>query len=255
MRILIGLVLFFAAFQFNEKLADARPLSEIQKSGVIKIAVDGSTPGFNYFQGKELTGFEIDLSKEIAKKLGVQVEWVVQPFNTLLVAVNQERFDLIATSFAITPERMKAVDFTSPHYCTGAIIVSKPHGPKTGKDLAGKVVVVPVGTVYLEPLKKISGIKEIRTVPSETDGLQNLLSGRADAWVTEQFVALEAIKRHSKTQINTGEVILPQKNAMVVSKGNSTLQTEVNRALQALLKDGTYQKLSLKYFGKDIRCP
>jgi polar amino acid transport system substrate-binding protein len=187
--------------------------------------------------------------------MGVQVQWVVQPFNTLLVAVNQDRFDLIATSFAVTPERMKAVDFVSPHYCTGATIVSKPNGPKTEKDLIGKVVVVPVGTVYSEPLKKISGIKEIRTVPNETDGLQNLLSGRADAWVTEQFVAFEAVKKHRATRIDTGEVILKQKNAMVVAKGNSTLLETVDRELKSLLKDGTYHRLSLKYFDKDIRCP
>ncbi len=172
----------------------ARDLAEIKKSGVIRIAADGATPPFNYFKGKDLVGLEVDLANEIAKRLGLKAEWKIQPFNTLLIAINQDQFDLIATSHAKNEARAKVIDFVAPHYCTGAVIVSKPGGPKTAKDLIGKTVVVPVGTVYHERLKAIPGIKEIRTVPNETDGLQNLLGDRANAWVTEKFVALEAVK-------------------------------------------------------------
>ncbi len=109
--------------------ADARTLEQIKRAGVIRVAADGMTPPFNYYKnGKELVGFEVDLANELAKRLGVKVQWVVQPFNTLLVGIAQDRFDLIATSFAVTPARQEAVDFVAPHYCTGAIIVSKPTG-------------------------------------------------------------------------------------------------------------------------------
>jgi polar amino acid transport system substrate-binding protein len=63
-------------------LTEARMLDEIRKSGSLKIAVDGSTPGFNYFEGKKLTGFEVELAEEIAKNMGLKVEWIVQPFNS-----------------------------------------------------------------------------------------------------------------------------------------------------------------------------
>lgn len=99
--------------------AQARTLDEIKKSGVIKIAADGATPPFNYFKGDQLVGFEVDLANEIAKRLGVKAEWVVQPFNTLLVAIKDDRFDLIATSHAKTNARAAVVDFIEPHYCTG----------------------------------------------------------------------------------------------------------------------------------------
>lgn len=233
----------------------ARDLETIQKTKTIKIAVDGMTPPFNYYKGKDLVGFEIDLAQEIAKRVGAgKVEWVVQPFNTLLVALGQDRFDLIATSHAITEQRKQVVDFADPHYCTGTVLVSKPGGPKNAKQLVGKTVVVPVGTVYHEQLKKIPGIAEIRTVPNETDGLQNLLAGRADAWATEQFVALEAVGKHKDAKLGVGEVLQPQENAMVVAKGNDGLRTAVNGALKELLKNGTYAKLSKKYFERDIRC-
>lgn len=236
------------------QIANSRTLEEIQKSGMMKIAADGATPPFNYYKGKDLVGFEVDLGNEVAKRLGVKAEWVVQPFNTLLIGVNDNRFDLIATSHAITPKRAEVVDFITPHYCTGASIVSKVGGPKTAADLKDKVVVVPVGTVYYEKLKTIPGIKEIRTVPNETDGLQNLLAGRADAWVTEKFVAKEAINSHKDVKLQLGEVILPQQNAMVVAKGNVSLKKVVDEQLKKMLADGTYAAYDKKYFDEDIRC-
>ena len=216
MQILFSFFLIIAI----SSLAEARTLDEINKSGELRIAVDGATPGFNYYEGKKLTGFEVELAGEIGKRMGLKVEWIVQPFNSLLVAVNQDRFDLIATSFTMTPARAEVVDFIKPHYCTGSVIVSKTNGPKTASALKGKVVVVPVGTVYFDHLKALPGIQEVRTVPDEASGLQSLLGDRADAWVTEQFVAIKAIQAHKKEGIGLGEMLQSQKNAMVVAKGN-----------------------------------
>lgn len=250
-----GFIAVLAALTGLTGIAQGRGLEAVRTSGVLRVAADGMTPPFNYYKGKDLVGFEIELAEAMAKKMGAKkVEWVVQPFNTLLVAVNQDRFDLIATSHAINEKRLKVVDFTEPHYCTGAHIVAKPGGPRTAADLSGKVVVVPVGTVYYDKLKTMPGIKEVRTVPAETDGLQNLLSGRADAWVTDGFVAYEAQKKHGKGKLVVGDDILPQRNAMVVAKGNGELRKAANEALAALMKDGTYKRLSMKYFGRDIRC-
>jgi polar amino acid transport system substrate-binding protein len=128
------------------------------------------------------------------------------------------------------------------------------NGPKTSSDLKGKVVAVPVGTVYIDHLKAIPGIKEVRTVPNETSGLHSLLGDRADAWVTEQFVAIKAVQARKQDGLSVGEMLQSQKNAMVVSKGNTILQQAINQELQKLLKDGTYARLSQKYFERDIRC-
>src|SRR5438477_796583 len=88
--------------------SSARSLEAIEKTKTIKVAVDGETPSFNAYKGTELVGFEIDIVKEIARKRNWKIEWVVKPFNTLIVALNQDRFDFIATGHAITPERQKA---------------------------------------------------------------------------------------------------------------------------------------------------
>lgn len=254
-QLLIGFGMALLVLTCATSSASARTLSEIKKSGVLRVAVDGATPSFNFYRGKELVGFEIDLIQEFVSKLGLKVEWTVQPFNTLLVAIGQDRFDLIATSHAITPARSKVVDFIDPHYCTGAVIVSRPGGPKTEKDLNGKVVVVAVGTVYFDYLKTLPSIKETRTVPDETSGLQNLLGERADAWVTEQFVAYGALKAHPDKNLILGDRLITQINAMAVAKGNAELQKIINQELHSVLKNGVYKKLSQKYFDRDIRCP
>lgn len=242
------------ALVFSLASAQARTLEQIKKAGVIRVAVDGDTPPFNYFKGKDLVGFDVDVAQEFANRLGVKVEWVAQSFNTLLVALNQDRFDVIATAHTITPARQKVVDFLRPHYCTGVVIVSKPGGPKTSKELVGKTISVPVGTVYYDKLKTVPGIKQILTVPSETDAMQGMLSGRADAWATDQFVALDAIAKLKNQKLEVGETLMAQQNAMVVSKGNTSLLAELNKQLDAIFKDHTYDKLEKKYFTQDIRC-
>ncbi len=232
----------------------ARPLDVIKKSGVLRVAVDGETPGFNFFKGKKLTGFEVDLAALMAKSLGLQIQWTVQPFNTLLVGLAADRFDVIATSHAITAERDKVADFLTPHYCTGAVIVSKKGGPKTEKELSGKVVVVPVGTTYYNYLKKNASIKDVKTLPNENAGLQDLTAGKADAWVTEQFVAYHALKAHPQEHLQIGDILFSQENAMVVAQGNTSLKSTLDGALNKLLADGNYIHLSEKYFKRDIRC-
>ena len=103
----------------------ARTFDEIKSSGKIIIATEGAYPPFNYFQGSQLTGFEVDLGNAIAKKMGLQVEWKALSFDALLAGLRQDRWDVVIASFGITEERAKAVTFTQPHYCSGGVIVSR----------------------------------------------------------------------------------------------------------------------------------
>lgn len=236
-------------------LAEARSLTDIKKSGVLRVAVDGNTPGFNFYKNGVLTGLEVDLAQIIAARMGLKVEWTVQPFNTLLIALRQDRFDLIAGSHTVTSQRQQLVDFINPHYCNGANIVTKIGGPKTAPDLKGKTVAVAVGTVYYDKLTSISGIKKIMTMPGENHGFMALLNNRADAWVTEKPMAISAINSSPhKNELVIGDEILYQVNAMTVAKGNKELQEVINEKLSAIMADGTYNKLMQQYFSEDICC-
>jgi polar amino acid transport system substrate-binding protein len=234
----------------------ARDLLTIKKAGTILVGTEGAFPPMNFFKGKELTGFEIDLTNAVAKNLGLKTEWKVLSFDALLPALGQGRFDLVAASHTITDERAKAVDFLNPEYCTDGVFVTKVGGPKTVADLAGKKVGAGIGSTNLQVLSTIKGIKpdDIKSFPKDLDALQALIAGRIDAWSTDRWPAQDAVKANPKANLVVGAVIYVQRNAMAVSKGNTALRDALNAGLAAVMKDGSYAKLSKKWFGQDIRC-
>jgi polar amino acid transport system substrate-binding protein len=161
---------------------------------------------------------------------------------------------MVIASFAITPERSKAVDFTAPHYCTGGIIVTKNPAIKTPADLAGKVVAVQTGTTYLEAVKKLPGVKTVKNFPKDTDARAALVAGRVDAWVTDKFVAKEALDSAPKDGLKMGDFVFQEKVATAVKKGNASLVAAIDKALAEIMADGTYEAISKKYLNEDIRC-
>lgn len=235
--------------------AGARDLNEIKQSGTIRIATEGATPPFNYFKDGKLMGFDVDVGNAIAAKLGLNPEWVTLPFDSLLVGLDQGRYDFVVAGHGITPEREKAVDFSNPYVCSGAAIVSKKGGPLTVADLSGKTVGVQVGTTYLEAVQKVSSVGEVKTFPKDTDALQNLLAGRTDVWVSDELTAVDAIAKNGDAGLQIGDLLYQEKYGMAFQKGNTGLRDAVNAALAKILGDGTYAGISDHYFGRDIRCP
>ncbi|GGK12833.1 amino acid ABC transporter substrate-binding protein [Deinococcus malanensis] len=233
--------------------ADARTWEAIKQSGTIKIATEGAFPPFNMTKGKELTGFEVDLANQLAKQLGLKVQWVTQPFDNLLIGLNQDRYDFVIASHGITPERAKAVNFANPHYCTGGAIVTRTGGPKTAAALKGKRVAVQVGTTYLENVRKVPGVGDVKTFPKDTDAQAALMAGRVDAWVGDKFTGIDLVKAQ-KGKVVQGDMLFRERIAMAVKKGNSSLLKELNAALAKSQANGTYAKLSNQYFGQDVRC-
>lgn len=248
----IGYSLVCACFLCSQA-SSAAPLATILKSKSLRSATEGAYPPFNFFKDKTLTGFEVDLVELIAKEMGVKTDWKFTGFDGLLIGLTQDRFDVVASSHTITPERAKVVDFTDPHYCTGGVIVSRSNKIKTLADLKGRNVVVQVGTTHYAWLKK-NGYSEAKTYPKDTDALQNLLMGRADAWVTGKFVALDALKANPKETLFVSDAIFEEKIAMAVKKGNSELLAKINESLHKIIADGRYKTLSNRYFGSDISC-
>lgn len=233
--------------------AEARSLEQIKKSGTLKIATEGAFPPFNYFKGKKLTGFEVELAELLAKELDLEVKWTTQPFDNLLIGLNQGRYDFVIASHGITPQRAKAVNFSEPHYCTGGAIVSKKGGPKTAKDLNGKTVAVQVGTTYLKNVETIKGVKSVQTFPKDTDAQAALMANRVDAWVGDKFTGLDLIKAQ-KGKLQQGELLFSERVAMAVRKGNTSLLKQLNQTLEKVQKNGKYAKLSKKYFKQDVSC-
>lgn len=227
-------------------------LAAVTKGSTLKLATEGVYPPFNFFEKGKLTGFEIELANAMVADMGLKPDWKTYPFDSLLIGLGEHKYDVVIASHGITEERAKAVDFSRPHYCSGGIIVSRTGGPKTVADLTGKVVAVEVGTTYLTKLQTMKGLGEIKTYPKDTDSLQNLIAGRADAWITDKFVALDMLKKYSQLQM--GDMLFVERIGIAVAKGNKDLLAAINTSLEHVLANGQYAALSQKYFGQDIRC-
>jgi polar amino acid transport system substrate-binding protein len=234
--------------------AQARSFEEIQKDGKIIMATEGQFAPFNFFQGTKLGGFEVELAELVAKKMGLPIEWKALGFDALLAGLRQDRWDLVIASHGITEERSKAVTFASPHYCSGGQVVAMNAAIKTAADLSGKVVAVQTGTTYLESVKKLPGIKEVKNFPKDADARSALVSGRVDAWVTDRFVVKQVFASAPAPGMQAGDMVFVEPIAAAVAKGNSTLATAYNKALADVMADGSYATLSKKYFGEDVRC-
>ncbi len=233
----------------------ARDLSAVKGSGTLILGSDFRSPPFSYYKNNELTGFEIDLSKALAKHFQLTPKFELSRINSLLIGLSQGRFDLMISSHTITPERSLHAQFTLPTYCANAVIVSLPGGPKTALDLKGKKVAVPVGAVYNDKLKAFPHIGKVMTFPDEITALQSLTARRTDVWVTDEMLAYEAQKNNPNAGLVVGESLFNEVNAWAVAKGNPELLVFVNKGLKALYEDGTYLTLMKRYFDRDIRCP
>ena len=192
----------------------------------------------------------------LAEELGYtadNVQWVRATFDASITPGAKD-WDLNIQQFSITPEREKAVTFTVPHYCSGGIIVSLNPAIKTAKDLAGKVVAVQTGTSYLDHVKKVPGVKEVKNFPTDEAARSALGSKRVDAWVTDRFVAKEMLAKAPKAGFQTGDMLFIEQVAAAVSKGNTQLADAYNKAFKELVADGTIAAISNKYFQEDVTC-
>ena len=234
--------------------AAARSADEVTKSGQLRVATEGQYAPFNYFQGSKLAGFEVDIAEAVAARMGLKVAWKAIAFDALLTGLQQDRWDLVIASHGITPERAKAVTFADPHYCSGGVVVAKNPAIRSARDLAGKVVAVQTGTTFLDSVKQIAGVKAVKNFPQDNNARTALQTGRADAWVTDRFVAKAAIDADPKAGLAMGEFLFVERIASAVALGNTTLVAQVNKALAALVADGSYARISAKWFKEDVRC-
>ena len=234
--------------------AQARSFDDVKKDGKIIVATEGQFAPFNYFQGAKLTGFEVEVAEAMAAKMGLKIEWKALSFDALLAGLRQDRWDMVIASHGITDERAKAVTFTEPHYCSGGVIIAKTDAIKTAADLNGKTVAVQTGTTYLDNVKKLAGVKEMKNFPQDTDARAALITGRVDAWVTDRFVAKASLAASPNAGMKMGDFLFVERIASAVSKGNTSLAAEVNKALAVMLADGTHAAISQKWFNEDVRC-
>lgn len=235
-------------------VAFARDWNAIKSSGTLKGVTEGAFAPFNMVEKEKPVGFEVDIAEAVAKELGVKIEWKIIPFDAEIPAIQQGLHDFAIASHGVTEERQKAVDFANPHYCTGGLIATRQGGPTTVAAMKDKTIGVQLATSYYDEAKKIPGVKDIKTFKSDPEAFLALKSKRVDAWISDRFLVKETLSKNKNSGVITGDLVFSERVSMITQKGNSSLIAEWNKGLKAIMDNGTYDKLSKKYFGENIAC-
>jgi len=246
----IAVLVLLVAIVIVVTLSFAQSLTEIKKRGKLIVGTDTTFPPFEFVDEKnQVVGFDIDIANELAKRLGVKLEIVNLPFDSLIPALLQGKIDLIIAGMTITEERAKVVDFSKPYFEANQAIVVRKDGrfePKKLEELVGKKVAVQLGTTGDLVISEINGIQVVR-FQKFTDAFLELQNGRVDAVVLDEAPAKAYVKKFPKflisAVIDTGETY-----GIAVKKGNKELLNFVNQTLDILKGSGVYNKLIQKWF-------
>ena len=250
--VLLILSMIMVASGCNKK--DTTTFQLIKDKGELTFAMTGAYPPFNYIdKDGNLTGFDIEIANAIAEKMNVKAVPITTAWDGIIGGLLGKRFDMIIGSMAITEERLEQVNFTNPYYYDGAQFFAK---SGSGFDSiytleSGKVGVV-TGTTFHEFLNDLDNIDEILQFDSDVDNFKSVEQGRIDGLVTGKFVGLEAPNKYNVDIEPIGSLLYSEDIAIAIRKEDTALLEAVNNALNEIVEDGTYEEISLKYFGVNI---
>lgn len=222
----------------------------------LTVGLEGTYAPFSYRKNGKLTGFEVELAKELGKEMGYKVKIIPTKWDGLLGALQSKRFDMVINDVAITKEREKQFAFSEPYiYSKSVLIVKKDDNSiKNLKDIKGKKIATSLGTVTEKYVKKFGGI------PVSSDGFNTSMAMIKQGRVAANINSYEAFAYYQKQEHDNElkAVKIPEsqyplsKSGILMNKGNVKLVDKTNKALNELRKKGILKKLSEKYFGTNI---
>ena len=230
-------------------------LSQIQESGLLKVGVEGTYPPYTYHdEDGELTGFDVEVAKAIADKLGVEADFTESAWDSLLAGIDSGRLDTVINAVSITDERSEKYDFAGPYfYITQQIVVSKDNDDIVDMDsLNGKKMANTATTAYLDLLEDAgASLVQINTAD---EAVSLISSGRADFTTFNSVVFNEYLQQHPDANLKVAFVIpnVVDEYGVPVKKGETALYDAIQSALDELKEDGTLSQLSMDYFDTDF---
>lgn len=229
-------------------------LAEVKKRGKLQVGMSGQYPPFAYREADgKLIGFDVEITTEVAKRLGVEVEFVTMPFKGLMAALDTSRFDLIANQMSITDERKQTYAFSTPYVVSySQLLVHKDNKAiNETADIKGKTFAASQGSNYEQFLKDAGAKVEYYT--SNATIFSDIAAGRIDGTMNDRLQVSYLVKTSGLPLRGTGEPDKKNDVALMLRKeGSSTLLTAINKALADMKADGTYLKISQAWFGEDV---
>ncbi len=231
-------------------------LSQIQAKGKIVFAMEGQWSPWTYHdESGDLVGYDTEVGKAIAEKLGVEAEFVEGEWDGLFTGLDTGRYDAIINGVEITEERAAKYNFTDPYaYVRTALCVAEDNTDITSfEDLDGKKTSNSLGSTYADMAAEYGATVENVDTLAET--ISMVTSGRVDATLNSEDSFADYLNEHPDAPIKLVATTEEASHVAIPLRADSStdsLREAINTALSELAADGTLSQLSEKYFGSDI---
>ena len=231
-------------------------LETIQERGTIIVGLEGDWAPWSYVdENDELTGYDVEVAKAIADKLGVEIQIVPGEWDGLFAGMDAGRYDMVVNGVEVTEERADKYDFSTPYaYIRTALIVKGDNDSiKTFEDLKGKKTANSIASTYMNLAESYGATCYGVSTLDET--LTMVLQGRVDATLNAIVSFTDYMAQHPDSNLKVVATTEEASNvAIPMRKGDETasLREAVNKAIDELREDGTLSELSTRFFGEDI---
>ena len=240
----------------SESAEAADQLAAIQASGKLIVALEGAWQPWSYHDESDtLVGYDVEVSRAIAEKLGVEPEYVESDWDSLFTGLDAGRYDMVCNGVEVTDERALTYDFTTPYgYIHTALAVKKDNDTiQTFEDLKGKTTANSLASTYMELAESYGAT--VQGIDTLEETIQLLTAGRIDATLNADVSFYDYLNVHPDADF---KIVAQTEEASHVAiplrkdDASATLLEAINNAIDELRADGTLKELSEKYFGQDI---
>ncbi|MFO7891281.1 MAG: ABC transporter substrate-binding protein/permease [bacterium] len=245
------LVVIFLIFSYPLLLFAQQDTSE----KIFTSALTGKYPPFSYvgIDGK-LTGFDVEVSQEIARRMGVKLQLVTTEWDGILAGLLAGKYDVIIGSMAVTQERKRQVNFSIPYYHSGAQLFIHRDNPDkvySIEECRGKRIATGLGETYQHYLEENYPEIQVVTLKSPAEIFTLLEQKRITGFVSDRLVGAWQIKQSGRPFVPIGDMLYKEDIAIPVRLDDTVLLSKINNALKDMQHDGTLNKKHNKYFSLD----
>ena len=232
-------------------------LDRINNGGTINVGTEGTYPPYTYHnEQNELTGYDVEVTRAVAEKLGVTVDFKETQWDAMLAGLDAKRFDMVANQVSLTtPERQAKYDLAEPYSWSGAVVLAPKSDSRFNawESLKGLKSAQSLSSNYGELAEKYEA--EIVPVDGMAQAIELVKQGRADLTLNDHLAVLDYLKKFPESDLEI-KLKAPEEemrgSGLVVTKGNDAVVAKLNEAMKELHEDGTLTRLSTEFFGEDI---
>lgn len=234
---------------------------EVKEKGELVVGTSGTLIAASYYDGEEesedqLTGYDVEVMREVAKRLEVDISFEIMGIDSMLPAIKSGRIDVAANDIEATDKRKESFNFSEPYkysYTTMVVRKEDNSGIESLEDLKGKIAGGGATTIYSQIAEHFGAeVKTYGNAPNEAY-LRDVHNGRSDVIVNDYYLSKFGVAGFPEFDIHLHPDLKfhPTEQAVVIAKDADKLTEKINDALAAMREDGTLSKLAKKFYQED----